>query len=273
MSAEAWNELLTVGLLGTDRRDTPELAPGPIADVVADALRPTPQGRLLAAVSAVVVARRCGARPLPSRPPLMPPPPDPRPMVPSAAAQRWREIVANWPVLEPEWLAVASAARWRPSPDVLVAMLRRHRRSPHVGAAVVAFGGLLASWLIEHVPELAPSDPRRTLGTTSDAGVLPVPNEFEGLLDRADGALGDALVAGLDDGTFKWAHRTVLLNVIARLQPRALDPAIDALERGRAGLSGVAALERAGAPLSLWESLIELGVVRRAMLVELGGMP
>ena len=139
--ADTWDELVTVGLLGTDRRDPPELPAGLLADTVADAQRTTPQGRLLAAVAATVVAQRCGATPLPPRPLLMPPDPDDRPMLPVAAVERWQLIVSNWPVLEAEWLAVAAARGWRPAPDVLVALLRRHRRSQVLADAVLAWGG------------------------------------------------------------------------------------------------------------------------------------
>ena len=129
--ADTWDELVTVGLLGTDRRDPPELPPGPLADTVADALRPTPAGPLAGR------RRRHGRRPalrrhpLPPRPLLQPPEPDDRPLLPHGCRRRaGRSIVAEWPVLEAEWLAVAAASGWRPAPDVLVAMLRRHRRSP-----------------------------------------------------------------------------------------------------------------------------------------------
>lgn len=293
-TTDVWGDLVTVGLLGTDRREPPELAPGPVGDVVADAVRSTPHGRLLASVSAMVVARRCGAQPLPSRPPLMSPPADSRPMLPVAAAQRWTEIVAHWPVLEPEWLAVASARGWRPSPDVLVALIRRHRRSPFVAAAVVAFGGSVASWLVEHLPDLAPYDTGRPASALAETRTLPVPADLNRLLDGPADVLADAVVTGLTNGTFKWSHRAVLLNAIARLPRRSLDVVIAALELGReaiecggpgSGATG-APLSRGpkslrpksdrpksgatgGAPLSLWESLIELATVRRSMLDEL----
>ena len=37
---EHWHELVTVALLGTDRREPPAPPPGPLADVVADAVAP-----------------------------------------------------------------------------------------------------------------------------------------------------------------------------------------------------------------------------------------
>ncbi len=268
-ATETWNELVTVGLLGTDRRDPPELPDGPVADVVADAVRDTPQGRLLASVSAMVVARRCGARPLDVRPSLIGPPADTRPMIPPVAARRWHHIVVQWPVLEPEWLAAAGAAGWKPSPDVLVAMLRRHRRSPSVAALVTAFGGPVAPWLVEHLPDLQPFESR--LGTAApEARVLTVPAELERILDEPGTALADALVSGLNAGEFKWAHRTVLLNTMARIPHRSLEAVVIALASGRAAIqdgSGTAGAR--AAPLALWESLLELAEVRRAMLDEL----
>ncbi len=268
-ATETWSELVTVGLLGTDRRDPPELPDGPVADVVADAVRHTPQGRLLASVSAMVVARRCGARPLDVRPSLIGPPVDTRPMIPVVAGGRWHEIVAQWPVLEPEWLAAAGAAGWKPSPDVLVAMLRRHRRSPHVAALVIAFGGPVAPWLVEHLPDLQPFESRPGAAAPA-ARVLAVPAELERILDEPDTVLVDALVGGLIAGEFAWAHRTVLLNTMARLPPRSLGAAVVALENGRAAIpNGTDAAGERAAPLALWESLLELAEVRRAMLDEL----
>ena len=256
--ADVWSELVTVGLLGTDRRDPPDLPDGPVADLVADAVQPTPQGRLLASVSAMVVARRCGARPLPPRPPLMAPPDDPRPMLPVAAARRWSAVVALWPVLEPEWLATAVAHGWRPSPDVLVAMLRRHRRSAAASAHVIAFGGPVAPWVIEHQPELHPTPSKPS--ATTEPRVLPIPAELEPLLPGPPDAIAAAIAGGLAAGRYTWSHRAVLLNTVARAPRGALDTLIAALDAGR---------DRVAGTRSLWESLLELAVVRRDMLNEL----
>ena len=263
--ADTWDDLVTVGLLGTDRRDPPELPDGLLADTVADAQRSTPAGRLLAAVAATVVARRCGATPLPPGPVLMPPPPDDRPVLPEAVVERWRLIVSGWPVLEAEWLAVAAASGQRPAPDVLVALLRRHHRSPVLAHAVLEWGGPVAAWLVDHVPDLQPA------GTTSAAPSgavrpLPVPAEIEPLLDGDAGVLADRLVAGLMSGEFRWSHRAVLLNVIARMDGESLSTMIAALRRSRD------VLDESGddvAPLALWEALIELAMMRVEMLAEL----
>jgi hypothetical protein len=264
--AETWTELVTVGLLGTDRRDPPPLPPGPLADTVADALRPTPQGRLLAAVAATTVARRCGATPLPPRPSLLPPPPDDRPLLRPAAVARWRKIVTDWPVLEPEWLAVAAARGWRPAPDVLVAMLRRHQRSPLLAGAVIAWGGPLAGWLIEHVADLAPAGVAPPPSGSGDGRPLPVPADLEPLLHGDPDALAAAVTSGLRSGTYRWAHRAVLLNVVARIDAASLPVLGAALRSGRDGLHDVG---DDAAPLAVWEAMIELADARAEMLDEL----
>jgi hypothetical protein len=93
-----WHDPMTVSLLGTDRRDPPDAAPGPLADVGDDALAATPSERMLAAVGACVAARRAGIVPLPPAVELAPPDDDDRPMLPPAAAHRWRSLarVGGW---------------------------------------------------------------------------------------------------------------------------------------------------------------------------------
>ena len=268
---ETWNELVTVGLLGTDRRDPPPLPPGPLADTVADALRPTPQGRLLAAVAATTIARRCGATPLPPRPPLLPPPPDDRPLLPSAAVARWRAIVTDWPLLEPEWLAVAATGGWRPAPDVLVALLRRHHRSPMLAGAVIAWGGPLADWLVEQVADLAPAVVAPPRPAPGDLRPLPVPADVEPLLHGGADGLAAALTTGLMSGTYRWSHRAVLLNVVARMDSGSLPAMNTALRAGRDALheGGSSGGGDDAAPLAIWEAMIELADARTGMLAEL----
>ena len=170
--------------------------------------------------------------------------------------------MAEWPVLEAEWLGVAAAAGWRPPADVLVGLLRRHRRQPAAAAAVMAFGGPGASWLVEHVPDLAPPPVRAAVDAGRFEAPLPVAPELEPFVDRPGPALVDHLVRGLDDGTFRWAHRTVVLNAIARMPADGLAAAIEALARRRP--------DGDGGQVAMWEALGELAAARRAMLDELG---
>ena len=271
---DAWNEAVTAGLLGTDRRDPPELPTGAVADVVADALGATPAERLLATVAALTAATRAGISPAPPCATLQPPDADHRPALPAAAARRWHGIVAHWPLLEPEFLAVATDAGWRPSPDVLVAMLGRARRSPFRRRAVLAFGGAVAHWLVDHLAELGAAGSgrptRRDAAEDEPTAELAVPAELRAAFELPPGELAAVIVAGLHEGVFRWAHRSVLLNAVAAMPAAALPAVIAALTDGRTEQERrTAAGHDPAVPLGLWESLLELATVRQAMLEEL----
>jgi hypothetical protein len=72
-------------------------------------------------------------------------------------------------------------------------------------------------------------------------------------------------------GSYRWAHRAVLLNVVARMDSTSL-PALSAeLRAGRDAVQEDAAQEHGddSAPLALWEAMIELADARTEMLAEL----
>ena len=54
--ADYWREMVTVALLGTDRRDPPSPLAGGLADLAADDPQPTPSQRLLQQVAGCAVA-------------------------------------------------------------------------------------------------------------------------------------------------------------------------------------------------------------------------
>jgi hypothetical protein len=261
-----WHELVTVSLLGTDRRDPPPAPAGGVADVVADARRDTPSGWMLADVAATVAARRAGLRPAPPEAPLQPPVADGRPIAPPAAARRWRTIVTEWAVLEDEWLLTLTRRGWRPPPDVLVALLRRHRGDAARFARVAAAGGPLVGWLVDHDPDLGrPPGARVPSAETADAlGVdglpgLAVPPELVRLLEAGPRPVVAAVVTGFAERTYAIAHANVLMNFIARCRTDVLVP----LAAGLRGLDP--ALPTGG----LAHSLADLAECRRAMLDEL----
>ncbi len=225
--ADHWQELVTAALLGSDRRDPPEPPAGPLADVVADTASPTPSARMLATVAACAAVRRAGLRPHPPTPLLTEPAADGRAMVPPAAARRWRSIIAEWPVLEDEWLAIVEQRRLRLPPDVLVGLLRRHQRDAARAACVVRIGEPLAGWLIDQRPALAPA--ARRSPPPSELGVdglpaLAVPPALLALLTAPPDDITASITAGLADGSFGVAHRAVLINFVARMRPDACRP-------------------------------------------------
>jgi hypothetical protein len=259
-----WHELVTVSLLGTDRREPPPAPPGPLADAVADALRDTPSGRMLAHVAVTAVARRAGLRPGAPVPPPLPPAADARPAVPPAAARRWRALVAEWPVLEDEWLLTVERGGWRLPPDVLVGLLRRHRADAARRGRVERLGGPVVAWLLEHQPQLAgaPASPRSA--RSDDVGIdglpaLAVAPELLALLDAAPRAVAAAVAHGFRGGAYTLAHRNVLANFVARCRTDALAPLAAALRH----------LDPALATGGIAHSLADLADTRRLMLEEL----
>ena len=261
MSVDAyWDELVTTALLGTDRREPPDPPAGPLADVVADAVRPTPSQRMLTSVAATVAARRAGF--VPGRPAdrLAPPPPDPRPTCPGAAVDTLRYVMAEWPVLEDEWVLEVLRLGWRLPPDALVPLLLRYRRDVVRRARVAVAAGPLAAWVCEHVPALAPA----AAGTAPADAVESLP-ELAISPDLAELLRADArtfvrrLAPAFDAGRFGPSHRAVLIHLLARCRPEVLDAAAQAL----------AATDSMAPAAGLALSLSDLARTRSTMLSQL----
>ncbi len=254
-----WRELVTAALLGTDRRDPPEPPPGAVADLVADAVRPDPASRMLAAVGAVAAARRAAFVPGASASPLQPPAGDERPWCTPAAVATWRTIVADWKVLEDEWILTVVEQGWRLPPDALVELLDRHRGDAVRRARVAIAGGPVVAWLVEHVPELAATT-GRTAAAEAVASLpeLPVPPELAELLTCDAHTFVHRLLPGFEGREYGPAHRAVLVNLIARCRPAVLVDAADALSHTGGGLA---------------LALADLARLRHRMLGELGVSP
>jgi len=251
-----WRELVTAALLGTDRRSPPEPLAGPVADVVADAVRPDDASRMLAAVGATAAARRAAFVAGPPAQGLQPPEVDRRPWCSAAAVAAWRTVIAEWSVLEDEWMLTVIEQGLRLPPDALAELLFRHRADAVRRARVVLAAGPIAAWVTEHVPRLAPA----TEGTVSADAVavlpdLPVPPELAELLTADAHTFVHRLVPGFDKDAYGPAHRAVLVNLMARCRPAVLLDAADALERTHIGLA---------------LALADVARLRHRMLTELG---
>ena len=256
---EYWRELVTAAMLGTDRREPPRPPAGPVADLVADALRPDGASRMLATVAAVAAARRAGFVPGPPSDLLQPPEPDERPLCSPAAVATWRRIVADWPVLEDEWVLTVIERGFRLAADALVELLARHRSDGVRRARVVLAGGPTARWLSGHVPELAPGSQRRVdAEAVASVPELPIPPELHDLLRGDAHTVSSRLAGGFEAGSFGPPDRAVLVNLLARCRPAVLVEAADALAR-----TGV------GPALAL----ADLALLRHRMLTELGVSP
>jgi hypothetical protein len=254
-----WHDLVTAAMLGTDRRDPPEPPPGPVADLVDDALRPDGASRMLAAVGAVAAARRAAFVPGPPAATLHGPEADERPMCSPAAVASWRRVVAEWRTLEDEWVLTVIEQGLRLSPDALVGLLVRHRSDGVRRARVLLAGGPAATWLAGQFPELgAPSGRRDDVEAATSLPELPIPPELEALVDLDAHSFSSRLADGFESGAFGPPDRAVLVNLIARCRPAVLLDAAEALERTRVGHA---------------LALADMARLRHRMLTELGVRP
>ncbi len=253
---EYWVDLVTVALLGTDRRDPPRPPTGPIADLVADSVRPDGAARMLAAVAAVAAARRAAFVPLAAADALAAPEHDDRPWCSPAAVTTWRLVADEWPVLEDEWVLTLIQQGLRLPPDALVGLLRRHRGDAVRQARVAIAGGSLTQWIVEHMPTPAATTGRTVAAeTVASLPELPVSPEFAGLLVADAHTFVAGLVPGFAAGIYGAPHRAVLVNLVARCRPAVLLDAADALDRTHVGQA---------------LALADLARLRHRMLTELG---
>lgn len=220
-----WDQLVTCAVLGADRRDPPPPPVGPFADLAADDPQASAAERLAQQVAAVAAASRAGMTPSPRESSAARPDADDRPVTPPGASVRWRAIVSRWPVLEDEWLVVVLVNGWRLSPELVPPLMRRHRTHALRAARVLAAAGPLARWLVDQMPELAPSGAARArvdVGALISLPPLPVPPELAALVDadpegRADDAAVAALCEPIRHGRVPPAHLRALANVVARM--------------------------------------------------------
>ena len=255
-----WDELVTVALLGTDRRDPPPID-GPIGDVVADAMAPSPAERMLTEVAAATSVRRAAFVPRDRAEPMTPPAVDQRPVCPPAAVRRWLHVVASWPVLEDEWTLTLIEHGWRADPQIVPAMLARHRTDAVRRAHAVAAAGPLAGWLAEHVESLRPAaslarPDRERIGVLP---TLPVPPDLADLAGQPGERIGAVLAGALEGGALGPSHRNVLVNTLARVAPGELGAIAAELEQ----------VSPNAMAYGLASSLADLARTRRAMLDEL----
>jgi hypothetical protein len=229
---EYWREMVTVALLGTDRRDPPAPVAGALADLAADDPQPTASQRLLQQVSGCVAAVRAGVVPAPRVSPTDPPADDPRPMTPPSATSTWRRIIADWPVLEDEWtLAVIRSGR-RLAPELVVPVLARHRTDPTRHARGLVAAGALGEWMTERVPRLRCTSKQRpvmeALGELPELAIVP---ELIPVLWASPHQAAHTIAGGLSSGSLGISHRAVLVNLIARMRVESLPALAEAIGR------------------------------------------
>lgn len=168
----SWEQLVTVALLGTDRRTPPGCEPGPGAAAA-----------VLDAAAAETVRRRAGLRPARAARRPAPAPEDPRPPLPAPAARRLAMLLADRSgtaaggrrgaapdlmELLPQWLATANARGFAAPPETLPALLDAARGRTDLRPAALRFAGPRALWLAGLNP-----DWRFALRGTPGGGTVP----------------------------------------------------------------------------------------------------
>lgn len=167
VSGQAWDDVLTAALLGTDRRTLdPADLPGDLGALGAQLPATDAPGRLLGAAVLLATARRAGTRALRtdrSAPPVAAP--ETGRVVGGAARERLAGLLARTDGeglgLLTEWLEVAAARALVAPPALLPSLLdlarRRRELAPHVRAVLGERGRWLASfdpdWLTIVTPE------------------------------------------------------------------------------------------------------------------------
>ena len=257
--AAHWADLVTVALLGTDRRPAPHAPPGPLADLVAACEPPDDATSVLVQAAATATVRRAGLRPLPSSARLRRPEEDTRPLCPPAAARRLGEVVEAWPILLGEWLDALDAAGLRLPPEHLVTLLTRFRNDPRRRRRVERSAGPVAAWLAELFPDLGVRRGRDANPPANEPAVTAVPSDLAPLLDLPQAEMPDAVAALLEAGGYVARHRPLLVRLVCSLPVEALAATADAL-RGQVTVATGAALAA---------ELADLAQTRAEMLAEL----
>ncbi|GAA0339864.1 DUF5691 domain-containing protein [Actinoallomurus spadix] len=141
----AWGEHVTAALLGTRRRPVPPLEE--IPDGPAD-----PAARLLDQAALLTVRRRAGWRPVGAEP-TAPAPAETAPLVPDAAAERLRRILAGEHArVLPEWLEAAARSGRRVPPHLLPDLLHKGRADRALRPSIARAAGRRGVWLaMQHV--------------------------------------------------------------------------------------------------------------------------
>ena len=168
--------------------------------------------------------------------------------------------MAEWPVLEDEWVLTVIERGVRPPPDVVVGLLIRHRTDATRLARAALAAGPIARWVTEQVPELTP---RTSARVDADAVMsvppLAVPPELAALLTADAHTFVSTLGSAFNSGRFGAPHRAVLINLLARCRPEVLEDAAAALS----------AVDPMWPSAGLALALADLARTRHRMLAEL----
>jgi hypothetical protein len=143
-----WPELVSVALLGTERRDPPALADPALAGLVGG----TTEERLLSAAGSLAVFRRAGRLAAPAPPLPEPAPAEVLPACGAAAAYRLLLLLDDHRGLLPEWLRAVAARGLRVPAERLPDLLEAATASQALRADAEPVLGERGRWLAARSP-------------------------------------------------------------------------------------------------------------------------
>src|SRR5215472_2478723 len=151
-TASGWPELVSVALLGTERRAPPPPADPALADLADAASQRSAEERLLLAAGALAVLRRAG-RLAPPAPPLpAPAPAEARPACGATAAYRLTLLLDDQRALLPEWLRAVAGRGLRVPAERLPDLLEAATANQAMRRDVEPVLGERGPWLAAQVP-------------------------------------------------------------------------------------------------------------------------
>ncbi len=220
-ASSEWARLVTIAILGTDRRPLPAAEPGwETLTAAAD-----PGAELLDRAAAVATARRAGVQPNPAPARIEPAPADVRPSCPPDAASLLAQMLrGEHDVLLPEWFALCELAHVQVAPHLIPALLLRGRRNPAFNVVVRRVIGARAAWLAEAMPELNISQLSGPVPPGTAAFLPPSP-------PSDSGALVTAISSTFYDRAATWAAAAQLRLAVASIDPVWLPALIVELQR------------------------------------------
>jgi hypothetical protein len=259
-TTDYWREMVTVALLGTDRREPPAPPTGALADLAADDPRPTSSQRLLQQVAGCTVAQRAGMLPGAGVAMVASPADDLRPITPPATTTTWHRLVDHWPVLEDEWMLAVIHSGRRLAPELVVPVLARYRTDATRHARALVAAGTLGQWMIEWLPRLACTSKKpavmEAMGELPELAILP---DLQSVLLAPPQQAAHTIAGGLASGAFDVSHRAVLINAVARVPAASLPALAEAIGHVDPSLPAI----------GLAFALADLARLRHEMLTEL----
>jgi len=166
--------------------------------------------------------------------------------------------VADWPLLEDEWVLAVIRNGRRLAPELVPPVLARHRTDATRHARALVAAGPLGAWMIEWSPRLA-CTAKQSPVPLAEVPELPIVPELLPLLSAPAAHVARTLSAGLSSAELGRSHKAVLVNLLARMQPTSLPAVAQAIDR----------VDSSSPSIGLAFALADLAHLRHHMLTEL----